>query len=119
MVNAVRNGKNVYTYVHVLVAEHFIGERPEGFDINHIDRNKLNNSVKNLEYCTHKENMRHARRLSLIKDATKFSDDTVSEVRRLAETGLRSPEISKATGVSARHCRDIINNKLRKLPCQY
>ena len=118
VVNPVRNGKNVYTYIHVLVAAAFIGDRPDGMDINHIDGNKLNNHVSNLEYVTHRENMAHARRLSLISDAKTYSDALVAKVRELAARGKKSPEIAKETGISARHCRDIINNKLRKQPCQ-
>lgn len=38
--------------VHKLVAECFIGPRPNGFVIDHIDRNKLNNSVSNLRYVS-------------------------------------------------------------------
>ena len=40
------------TRIHVLVAEHFIGERPDGFHIHHKDGNKQNNVVSNLEYIS-------------------------------------------------------------------
>ena len=46
--------------VHVLVMATFVGPRPEEFVINHIDGNKLNNSLENLEYCTQLENERHS-----------------------------------------------------------
>lgn len=56
-------------YVHALVAQAFIGDRPEFFQINHIDGNKQNNSLVNLEYCTPKENTRHAFALGLCRTA--------------------------------------------------
>lgn len=47
---------------HRMVAEAFItNERPEVATlINHIDGNKSNNSIHNLEWVTHQENSRHA-----------------------------------------------------------
>lgn len=44
-------------YVHRLVYEAFKGEIPEGMEIDHIDRNKLNNKPDNLRVVTHIENM--------------------------------------------------------------
>lgn len=49
------NGQKKIT-IHSLVAKIFIGERPINFDIDHIDRNKLNNRVDNLRYLTKSEN---------------------------------------------------------------
>lgn len=37
------------TRIHVLVAESFIGEIPKGYHVHHIDDNKQNNVVTNLE----------------------------------------------------------------------
>lgn len=54
-------------HVHAVVAKLFIGDRPDGMVVNHIDGNKHNNNVCNLEYVTHKENMAHARAAGLIK----------------------------------------------------
>ena len=45
--------------VHSLVAETFLGERPEGYDIDHINGDKTDNKAENLRYVTHTENMRH------------------------------------------------------------
>jgi hypothetical protein len=46
--------------IHRIVAKFFIGERPEGLCVNHIDGNKLNNKPSNLEYITISENVKHA-----------------------------------------------------------
>ncbi len=48
-----------------LVAEHFIGPRPKGYQINHIDGGKLNNNIDNLEYITNLENIQHSWRIGL------------------------------------------------------
>jgi len=45
--------------IHHLVALTFIGERPEGLQIDHIDRNKLNNRADNLRYVTANENQQN------------------------------------------------------------
>lgn len=42
--------------IHFLVLKTFIGPRPDGLQIDHIDRNELNNSLDNLRYCTRTEN---------------------------------------------------------------
>lgn len=55
--------------IHRLVAESFL-PRVEGKNyVNHIDGNKLNNRLDNLEWCTHQENIDHARANGLITDA--------------------------------------------------
>lgn len=51
-----RMGKRTNYLVHHLVAKVFIGDRPDGLVIDHIDRNPLNNCVENLRYCTQREN---------------------------------------------------------------
>ena len=45
--------------VHRLVAETFIPNPNKLSDVNHIDSNKINNSVENLEWLSHKDNIRH------------------------------------------------------------
>lgn len=48
--------KNKTIYRHQLVAETFIGARPEGMVIDHIDNDKENNCVQNLRYVSPSEN---------------------------------------------------------------
>lgn len=49
-------GKRIHKYAQRLVWETYIGEVPKGYDIDHIDNNKLNNKLDNLRCITHKEN---------------------------------------------------------------
>lgn len=44
-------------YLHKLVAETFLGECPKGYVVDHIDHDKLNNSIENLRYITNEENI--------------------------------------------------------------
>ncbi len=59
------NNERISTRIHCLVAKCFIGERPEGLVIDHIDRNRINNNVNNLRYCTHQDNMRNSERFRI------------------------------------------------------
>lgn len=57
-VNLSKNGKSNTKRVHKLVANAFLGE--SDLQVDHIDGNKLNNNLSNLEYVTPKENTNRA-----------------------------------------------------------
>lgn len=62
-----RKGKVIGIRINRLVAETFIPNPNNYPEVNHIDGNKQNNHVENLEWCTPSENRRHAFRLGLAK----------------------------------------------------
>lgn len=56
-----KNGKGATKDIHQIVYQSFFpGENLEGYVINHIDGNKQNNTLDNLEKITHQENNLHA-----------------------------------------------------------
>ena len=50
------DGKQIHRFVHILVAECWLGPKPEGMECDHIDRNIHNNHYTNLRYVTRSEN---------------------------------------------------------------
>ena len=88
------------TRIHVLVAQAFIPNPESKAYVNHIDANKLNNRVNNLEWLTPKENWQHASNLGLQKsgcDAPK-SKFTAEEIRYIREVCIPN---NKEFGFSA------------------
>ena len=94
--------------VHRLVAKAFIHNSEEKEQVNHIDGDKLNNDVGNLEWMTNQENQIHAIALGLKvnpkgEDAhnAKLIDEDVLEIYNLAHnTRLTQAEIANRYGVS-------------------
>ena len=59
-VSLYNQGQSKRYFRHRLVAEHFL-DKPEGKDfVNHIDGDKSNNSLENLEWVSQSENEKHA-----------------------------------------------------------
>ena len=89
-VSLTKNKTKKNFHIHVLVARAFL-PNPEGKrEVNHIDGDKTNNCVENLEWVTGSENTRHAiqnRQLNIKKGSqcyqAKLTDEQVRYIRRV------------------------------------
>lgn len=57
-VNLSKNGIEKPVGIHRLVYSTFVGEIPPKWDVNHLDENKENNHLENLDACSHGDNIR-------------------------------------------------------------
>lgn len=80
-------GKKKYS-VHRLVAEVFIHHKTGRTIVNHKDGNKLNNNVNNLEWCTTKENNRHAFKTGLMNNAIQLMKKRKIRAKRINQYDL-------------------------------
>lgn len=67
LVTLSRDGKNKTISVHRLIAQTFIDNPNNYEEVNHIDTNRVNNSIENLEWCTHQQNIKHSADLGKYK----------------------------------------------------
>ena len=80
--------------VHRIVASNFIGQPPEGFVANHINGNKKDNRVENLEWCSMADNNKHAHRTGLNYISEKNRSCTSERMKkRHAESRQRKSKI--------------------------
>jgi len=87
-------GRKNKRYVHALVAEAFVGPRPLGCDVLHLDGNAGNNAAVNLKYGTRSENnahvVYHGRRKVTIKQIkwarAQLADGRFGSLTRVART---------------------------------
>lgn len=78
-------------FAHAIVAGSFIGPRPAGMHVDHIDGNRSNNSAANLRYVTPKGNIaatiaRGAHAYGSKNGQAKLSEEQVALIRKAKET---------------------------------
>lgn len=96
LVGLCMDGKVKLHLVHRLAYEAFRGKIPDGMQINHLDENKLNNCLENLELCTRKENCNYGTRNERVGKA-------------IAKVNINNPLRSKAVNQIDRMSGEVIN----------
>lgn len=114
----VANKKKKNIAVHRVVGMTFIKNPQNKPQINHIDGNKKNNTVQNLEWVTNEENRAHAFRTGLAcfkgekNPNAKINTRTVKHIRKLFATGKWNKcQLARMFSISRTMVRFIVENK--------
>lgn len=118
-VSLCRDGGQRCNPVHKLVAAAFLGSRPTGHEIDHVNGKKTDNRASNLEYVTVIENHARARRLGLLRAAcgedhgnARLTKAEVRYIRRLKKQGWTQRRIAQHLGLGEGHVSRIVRRKL-------
>ena len=110
------NRKQHTIFKHRLVLITNMVEPKEGqTEVNHKDKNILNNSLENLEWCTGDENRKH--KFSTLRKPSKLRKLTNEDVKLLRdlyipnERGFGQTSLAKKFGIAQSTVRDILNGK--------
>lgn len=119
-------GKYNSWVVHKWICLAFYGERPEGLEVNHIDGDKTNNHINNLEYVTHSGNCQHSFDTGLQEPKRgskngmhKLVESEVAEIRAIAKSrGMYYDRkgLADQFGVSEYCIKDIVTRRRNSWP---
>jgi hypothetical protein len=113
-------GKTRLLKLYRILAIAFIPNPENKREVNHLDGNRMNHSLSNLEWATPSENMKHAYLNGLSKghfkkgfnhQFSKVSESDVLEIRRLRRLGMRLKDIGKKFNITPDHTCRITKNK--------
>lgn len=101
--------------VHRLVAKTFIPCTDSTLEVNHIDENKLNNEVENLEWCNRQYNTNYGTRNQKIGIANiyraKISSKDIEKMKSLRDNGIRVREIAQMFDISTNYTYDLLSGR--------
>lgn len=114
------NGQKKNVVLHRLIATTFIPNPQNLPVINHLDGNKLNNAITNLEWCTVKRNTNHAIEIGLFSREGEnnhnhvLKDLQVIEIKELLKNGVGTRSIARLYGVTRSAIQHIKKGRSRK-----
>lgn len=120
IVNLWQDNRQKMQLVHRLVAAAFLGAIPEGMQVNHIDGNKENNAIANLEIVTNEQNREHAIATGLIdgkgekNPMAKISLETVLAIRAKHSEGMGYKKLAKHFDLGISCVRNVAARKTWK-----
>ena len=108
-----KNNKQKFLYLHRIIATAFIDNPDEKPQVNHIDENKLNNDLSNLEWCTKRENNVHGTRIKRAAEKCfkkviqlDLNNNVLSEFESMTQAG-------QETGVSLMSISNCCNGRAK------
>ena len=111
-VNLRKNNTPKRMFVHYVVALTFIGERPEGYHVCHINGDHTDNKLTNIRYDTVSQNQIDMYRYGKKSSVGKLSIEQVLEIRKLFDTGdYTRAKLGEMFDVSGAHVGRIISRK--------
>ncbi len=114
------DGKYISRPIHYFITLAFFGIRKPKYEVNHLDGDKTNNNINNLEYCTHSDNCQHAVDTGLweVRNGSKngnskLTEQNVLEIREHAANNSRyygRKMLADKYGVTESHIKAIVRN---------
>jgi hypothetical protein len=104
-------------YIHKLVAETFLGERPEGAQIRHLNGNKTDNRVSNLAWGSAKDNAKDRDRHNTTARGerngfSKRKESQIREILKLKKLNFSNIEIARKTSLSKDYISAVVCGKI-------
>lgn len=114
VVNLCKNGKASRRYVHDVVAEAYIGKKPCGYQVRHINGDRSDCRASNLSYGTQSDNEKDKAVHGTGNQGgrhgmSKLSDSKVEAIKRELRAGYAGVDIAKRYGVSDSTISKILN----------
>lgn len=109
-----KDGKHSRFYIHRLVASAFLGSESSNKEVNHIDGNKKNNCVENLEWCTGIENKEHAYRTGKRPTMAQVPVEMFSDSGVLLNVFPSMNEAARVTGVHSGRISSCCSGKCKR-----
>ena len=106
--------------VHTIIARLFVDGYKDGYEVNHKDFNRENNSYENLEWVSHIENVRHSsnaghygngRHAGTNNGRAKINENDVVEIIRLYSENKSIQEIAKMFNLGGTQVKRIVNRE--------
>lgn len=108
------SGTTMRYYMQRIVAAAFIGPRPDGCEVDHLDFDRMNNRASNLHYVTHRENIDRSMAAGrCIRGercgASKLTESEVREIRRRFAAGEKAYDLAREYGAHPQSIYNVIN----------